>query len=238
MNEDIVAELNRFQHRVARLQNLITDAEDQAPDTAEGSDESGTVHVVLGPDGLPASFRVDTDFDRELKPEEFGDAVLRAFQAAMGARLAGWSQTLRADGWPDRLGELRSDPADPAPPVFRPPPAPARQRGLGELTEDMIKAFDNVDRLAARPAPVLATGSSGRLELTLSQQGLVSCVADPGWVSDQTAARLMNALAEALAEAKAELTEWAEEPAPARPLDRLLGEALALLTDPRRLAGS
>jgi len=242
MTEDILDQLRRFQRRAAGLQGLIAAAEDRAPDTAEGADASGTVHVRIGADGLPSSFRVDADFDSKLEPEEFGDAVVRAYQAALGARLAEWSRTLREEGWEERFADVTgATPADErqAPPAFRPPPGPARQRGLGELTEDMIKAFDNVDRLAARPPAVHATGESGRLVLTLSPQGLVSCVADAGWVSDQTAARLMNALGEALAEAKTELADAAEEEpeVPARPLDRLLGEAMALLTDPRRLAG-
>jgi DNA-binding protein YbaB len=248
MTEEILRELQQFQRYAAGLQGLIADAEGMAPRSAEGADSSGVVHVTIGSDGLPESIRVDSDWDRKLEPDAFGDAVVQAFQAAMGERLSAWTQTLQEDGWQGQVDRLQAD-VDRRPPAaapgeipaaFRRPATTAKPRGLGELTEDMIKAFDNVEQLA-RPATAATgtgTAASGKLVLTLSQHGLVACEAEPRWVSDQTAARLMNALGEALAEAKAELAELAGEPEPARPLDRLLGEVLALLNDPRRLAES
>jgi hypothetical protein len=219
-----------------------------APRSAEGADGTGAVRVSIGSDGLPTSIRVEADWDRRLEPEAFGTAVVEAFQAAMGERLSEWSRTLQEDGWQTQVDRLQADvdrkpsaaTSGTIPPAFRRPVTNPRPRSLGELTEDMIKAFDNVDTVAARPVAATGTGTSarGKLVLTLSREGLVSCVAEPRWVSDQTAARLMNALGEALAKAKDELADFADDTEPARPLDSLLGEVLALLNDPRRLAES
>lgn len=106
----------------------------------------------------------------------------------------------------------------------------------------MIKAFDHVGNFAAPPAQATGgTGAnrSGKLALTLSKAGLVSCTADPEWVSGQTAATLMNALGEALDAARADLANsTAGAAAPSGSLDRLFAEALALLRDPRRVVDS
>jgi len=114
-------------------------------------------------------------------------------------------------------------------------------RPIDQIAEDMINAFGQVGRLA-RPSPQVTRGTgssrSGKLVLTLSPGGLVSCTADSEWVSAQTAATLMNALGEALNAARTDLENSTPPPAPSESLDRLVTEALALLRDPRRIVNS
>ena len=62
------------------------------------------------------------------------------------------------------------------------------------------------------------------------------CTVDEHWVAGQTAAQLMNALGQALAAAKENLSRASRKPQPASGTDRLFAEAMALLNDPRRLA--
>lgn len=246
MTDDIIRDLRKIQRYAAGLQRLITDAQDKAPRSATGSDSSGAVTVTLGPDGLPNSFRVQPDWNRRVQPEAFGSAVMEAFQAAMGNRLNEWTSTLRKDDWQDRVDRLESEvertppAAGAVPPAFRPPAKETRPRSLGDMTEDMIKAFDNLDKIPSQPQRPTGTGSSagGKLQLTVSTEALVSCVAEPRWVADQTAARLMNALGECLSQARTQLATLSPTAEPGRPLDRLFGEVMGLLNDPRRLAES
>ncbi len=249
MKPDILNELRQIQRYATGLQALLADAQAQAPRQADGTDGTGAVRVHLGRDGLPESVRVESDWQRRLAPEAFGGAVGEAFAAAMGQRLAGWTTTLREQGWQsgaDRLRQTMDRPtpteptADAIPAAFR---RSAPPRPVDVLAEDMISAFDNLDQLTTPPQPAAAsTGSAanGKLVVTLSPTGGLSCTADPQWVERQSAASLMNALGEALTAAKAHLaaTSPSATPAPSGRLDQLLGEAFAVLSDPRRAAGS
>lgn len=163
---------------------------------------------------------MDGRWDRTLAPEEFGAAVVQACQSAIGERLAEWTASLRASGWQHEAARLHGGPAAQpttplvrVPPAFRRPVPDATPRPLAQITEDVLAAFDDTARSSPRD-DVSGTGSAagGKLVITLSTTGLTSCTADGRWVAEQTAARLMNALSEALA------------------------EAMALLSDPRRLA--
>ena len=244
MTDDLMAAFAQMQHYTAALHRLIATAQEQAPRRSEGTDDSGAVRVELGADGLPTAFQVDRDWERMLEPEAFGAAVVQACQAAMGDRLSAWSTSLQDSGWQDGANRLRGGPqAQPAtpptrvPPAFRRPVPEVTPRPLGQLTEDVLAAFDGVGDFAApRPGASTGSGGGGKLTITLSTTGLSSCTADPTWVDAQTSARLMNALSEALAEAKSKLDRT--PPASPEPpgMDRLLAEAMALLKDPRRLA--
>jgi hypothetical protein len=127
------------------------------------------------------------------------------------------------------------------PPALRHPAEDVTPRPIDQVAEDMIKAFDHVGDFAAPPPHAIRGAGSSRsrkLILTLSTTGLVSCTADPEWVSAQTAASLMNALGEALTAARADLENGTDRPVPSRSLDHLFTEALALLRDPRRAVDS
>jgi hypothetical protein len=250
MTEDIGRELRKIQQYAAGLQGLLADVHAKSPRSAEGTDRSGAVRVVLGHDGLPASVRVESDWQRRLKPEGFGGAVMEAFSVAMGERMAVWTTELEEQGLRSKVERLRTGfdsqsaatPAGQIPAAFRRAEASAvSPRPMGDITEEVLKAFDSVNEFTAQSAkPTTADGTSaqGKLKITLSKSALVSCVAEPRWVAGQSAARLMNALGEALRGAREELATLAEKPEPGGHLDRLFGEALSLLKDPNRLADS
>ncbi|WP_433271040.1 hypothetical protein ACQPZF_11415 [Actinosynnema sp. CS-041913] len=249
VNEEFLAEMAKLQHYAAGLQGLVADAQAKAPPRVEGRDRTGSVHVVLDRDGLPDSVRVEFDWNRRLEPGAFGSAVLEAAQAAMGTRMAEWTRTLQSEGWQERADRLQAESeqaprrpvSDELPPALRRKVAETEPRPIGELAEELIKAFDGIEQQQLRP-PTPAGGvgevAAGKLRLTLTGSGLASCDADPDWVRDQTAARLMNALNEALALAKARLASVAQQQEPSTGLDRLFTEALSILGDPHRLADS
>ncbi len=95
--DDLARQFAQMQGYAAALHSLIIDAQAQAPQHAEGADRSRAVRVVLGPDGLPATFRVESDWKRRIEPTAFGAAVLEAFQAAVSDRLSAWTRTLEDD---------------------------------------------------------------------------------------------------------------------------------------------
>lgn len=243
MTDDLMRELAQIQQYATGLQGLLATAQAEAPHSSEGTDRTGTIRVFLDSDGLPSSFRVEFGWNRKIAAEHFGGAVLEAFQAALAERLTVWTSTLNEQGWAAQANQLRLDIEEqPAastsgeiPPALRRPTEVVNPCPIDQVAEDMIKAFDQVESFAVpSPQATRGTGSSrsGKLVLTLSKAGLVSCTADSEWVSAQTAATLMNALGEALSAARADLENSAPRPAPSGNLDRLVAEALALLRDP------
>jgi hypothetical protein len=261
MSEDVVAELRRLQRYASGLRSLLDDAQSQVPDRAEGADRTGVVRVLLAADGLPREIRVASGWHRRLAADRFADAVAQAGTDALSARLTAWSATLEQQDWQGRAERLRDPGSQPLsggsggiPPALRGPaaagspspahpgrPAPpgAPRRSLGELTEEMIRAFDTTAAATAKPAdPKVGTGTSGGLTITVSRTGPVACDADPRWVAEQTAARLTTALGKALAAARADLDRAVADENPAGPLDGLLAEALSMLADPARLTKS
>jgi hypothetical protein len=236
-----MAQFAQMQKYTAALHGLMNSAQAQAPRHAEGSDRTGSVRVVLGPDGLPESFHIDMEWNRRITTDAFAGAVVEAFQTAVSERMAAWSESLAEDGWQDHADRLRgpqSAPEGRGPASFRAQVEEVRPRPLGDITEDVIKALDNIDTFSSVPREDGGTGSdrSGGLTITLSTTALTSCVAESDWVSQQSAASLMNALGQALAAAREDLLDKARNPAPLSGLDRLLAEAMALLNDPSKLA--
>lgn len=252
MTENLMTELSRLQRYASSLHGLLQQAQSWSPDRAQGTDGSGAVCMTVGADGLPVSVCVSSEWNNRIRPEDFAAAVVEASRAAQGEWMASWIGTLEREGWQAKADRLRAGLDGPAgasgppPPAYCPDPAGVRPRPLGVLAEDALKAFDAAEKV---PPPSLAavqgTGRSaeGRFVLVLSRGGIVSCSADPAWVSEQTPDMLANAFAEALAMARgalAEATDAASQRA-ARAAGQLTGlftEAVALLSEPRRLTGS
>jgi hypothetical protein len=168
--------------------------------------------------------------------------------------MAVWTRTLEERGWPatfDRLRDAADDDRDDhgaAPRDAAPDPAAGvlpdglaevRPRPLDVVIKEILRAVDVIDDLTRAPVvPAEGTGSTafGKLVLTVSGAGVVSCTADPEWVSRQEAEGLTDALNRALTSARAELAATATTADSVQRLDGLLGEVLAILRDPRRLA--
>ncbi|GAA1809209.1 hypothetical protein HC028_26015 [Planosporangium flavigriseum] len=241
MADDIIDQLHELRRYAAGLRDSIVRAQSNAPQRAEGRDSSGAIRAELGPDGVPESVFVDADWSRRLDAARFGAAVVEACQAAARERMAQWSRALDGQDWRSRADGLRGDEprpdTDPLPAGVRDAVSEVRTRPIDELAEDMMRAFDGVGELAAA-SPLLVTGAgasgSGRLVVTLSKAGLVSCSAEARWVSQQSGSMLTTALSEALAAARGDLARAAGAPNPAAQLDQLFAEALAILADQQR----
>lgn len=230
--DNLIKQLGELERRANRLRDLMDNARDGMPVRAEGTDQTGSVHVEIGADALPTRFRVAPDWDRRIAPPAFGGAVVDACQVAVNPRLAGWIARLKEPqpGCPADA-EMDSDRSA----------SNVRPRSLSDLTEDLLRAFDDLaeaERHPAQPPPdARGVAGNGRLELVLSSAGLASCTSEPCWTATQTGAQLTMALAEALDNARAQLAARAPAPWQVDGLDGLLAEAMAVLGDPRRLAG-
>lgn len=242
-------ELAQLQRYANELQGLVGSAQAKAPQRAEGMDPTRTVEVTLGADGSLDRITVASDWRSYLAPEAIGDAIETAFKSASDDRTEAWSRALERSGWaedPDRSqedGEVPppGNPLDALPDAYRRSIDEAAPRALAGLAEDVLGLFDKIGEFTV-PATVTATGAgtnaSQTVVIKLSKSGLEACTVDARWAAQQDGTRLTNGLNEALASARQSLSQVADAPAPTARLDQLLGEALALLHHPERLAES
>jgi hypothetical protein len=218
--DEMFRELERLRRYGEMLQDLVNESLRSAPQRAEGTDPTGSVRTVLGPDGLPETIRVSPYWNQKLRPEEFAGAVNAACQAAAQQRGAEWAETMRRSGWQDRIQRLDQDATaaaaataaepNPVPPAYRRPDS-RPPKSLDDLAEEAISLMDSGMSLASHAGPPRSprgTGAdrSGTLEIRVSADGQVACRADPRWVAQQSGAQLSMALASVLATAREKLT--------------------------------
>ena len=261
MTDDIMGLVDRLQQVAPLLDELLTGTPSAAAEPGTGTDGSGTVHVILDRAGLPASIRIDPDWHRHLAPDGLGTALAQASRAAVSARTSALTGALDGPdrmGSFERIrsyvvghGDLpgRSDLAgrgevarhgprpEPRAPDRPPPPHdPVPPRPASAVVADVLRVLNTVPDPVPEPtAPPEATGSaaSGRLVLTIAPDGTLSGRISAEWLARQEPAELVAALDTALRAARA--AHAAANPAAADTawLDGLIGEALAVLADPR-----
>jgi hypothetical protein len=244
--EDVLRDLARLRHYGSMLQELMSELQRATPDRSEGMDATGMVRAVLGPDGLPESFRVSSYWKQKVHPASFAAAVTQACQAAMQQRGEQWSEAIQRSGWLARLERIDDDAKAAAsadttlvPPAFRRPDA-APPRPLDVLAEEAISTMDAAMRPRPRTsaAPVTGATRGSTIEIKLSPGGKVTCAAEPRWVAERSGAQLTEALNGALSGARAklppELTGAAVAGAGGN--SDLMAEILSVLGDPQRLS--
>lgn len=250
MADDILRDLTQLRQYGSRLQELLGEMQRAAPQRSEGTDPSGMVRAVLGPDGLPETIRVSGYWKEKLSPDAFAAAVAGACQAATVRRGEEWAGVLARTSWQERLAELDTTPgASPAAGAAEPDPVPsayrrgngAPPRRLDTLAEEAISLNNSVMPVNVPAPPSGASRNrSGTLEITLSPGGQVSCRADPRWVAQQTGAQLSTALSEVLAMARERLATARAQAVAAVPdvrgrAESLMQELIAAMYDPERL---
>lgn len=96
MPGDPLADSERRRREAAVARERARTAAAGAAD-ARGSDSTGTVTVSLDSDGHVAAVHVEAGWRRSLDPDELGDAVREAAQAAAVERLAAWGEAYADD---------------------------------------------------------------------------------------------------------------------------------------------
>jgi hypothetical protein len=250
--EEILRDLARLRRTGTLLQELMTEVQRAAPERSEGTDPTGMVRAVLGPDGLPESIQVSSYWKEKLPAASLGAAVTAACRAAMQRRGAAWAEVLERSGWEQRLEGLDADAAstaalapDPVPPAFR-RPGHVPPRPLDVLAEESMSTLDAAMRPPPRmtPSPGAGANRARTLEIILEPGGEVSCRADPRWASRLSGAQLSAELASVLAMARrgaaeAAATKTEAEAGRAAGQERrenLLNELLSVLGDTQRLS--
>jgi DNA-binding protein YbaB len=113
MSGDPLGDLGPLLARAAAAQEQTREAATRAANT-RGTDGTGTVTVSLDGDGHVTAVQVAAGWRRGLDPEDLGDAVREAVQAAAVARLAAWAEvyadsSAAASTDPDGATELVHD---------------------------------------------------------------------------------------------------------------------------------
>ena len=250
MDDGILHDLAQLRQYGSRLAELLDEMQRAAPQRSEGTDPSGMIRAILGPDGLPESIRVSGYWKEKLPPDAFAAAVAGACQAATGRRGQDWADVLTRTGWQERMSQLDAGPGgQPAAPAAEPDPVPpayrrgngAPPRRLDTLAEESISLMDTVMRADVPASPSGAgRNRSGTLEITLSPGGQVSCRADQRWVAQQSGAQLSTALSEVLATARDRLATATAAVSAAVPdvggrAESLMQELIGAMYDPERL---
>jgi hypothetical protein len=238
MAEEVLQDLYKLHRYATNLQNIVDDLQNRLPQRIDGQDATGMVRATVAADGLPVSFQVDYDWKRHLRPAAFGDAVAQAVGDASNRRLAAWAHAFNDADLPSQAARVRdrvdSEPAQPPPvppPVAKPPEA-RQARDPSALIRDFLDVTSDLDAYAsAVTAEGRGVAAYGKLAVTLSASGAMSCTVDPSWAADKTGEELGEALQGVLATAREDLQRAAAAASPAARTNKLLDEALALLRD-------
>ncbi|OKK15455.1 hypothetical protein AMK09_25265 [Streptomyces sp. CB02488] len=248
MNDEFIEGLRQFQQQALNLQSMMTDMQQRMPLGVEGTDAQGAVTVRLATDGLPEFIRAASDWQRRQEPEAIGAAVSEAYGAAMSQQMTAWAQAFEDSDWQGKADRLDSQSAQPeasADPAAQ-PDIPERDlryvvsRPLDVLAEDVLSAFDAVDRMdetASEPAEVEGTSAGRHVTLAVTKGALRSCEVDRQWAAGQSYIALNQAFEEALGDARGKLNSAEAAGADAiagLQVDSLLDEALAILRNPQR----
>ncbi|MET8677223.1 hypothetical protein ABZW18_06455 [Streptomyces sp. NPDC004647] len=247
MDDRLARELGKLQQHAAQISEVVSDMQRLMPEGASGSDAQGAVEVRVGGDGLPESITVTRDWNRRRRPEELGGAVAEACGAAMAEMMAAWAQGLGQSGWDVNAKRVDLSREEPDTTAQLPGTTDLRYvlpRRLDEVAEDVISSFENlrtVDAAATAGANAQAKGSdsSRHVSIALSPGALNSCEIDARWAEKQSSIRLNQAFEEALADVRFAMRQVDGSDVIDGARQRVGGlaqEALAILSDPRRIA--
>jgi DNA-binding protein YbaB len=178
---------------------------------------------VLGPDGLPTAIHVAPTWLRDAGSEAIGDAVTEAVAAAATARADAMIQAVERGAW------LAEGTGTDAAATLGDPSVGGRPRPLAHLVEDVVAMFDRADAAEAPPTRATGTAERGRVAVTVSGDGAVSCTVDPQWAVRRTAEELEDAISAALDSLRAELARPAPAPDAVTDTDQLVRDAFASL---------
>ncbi|BCJ44840.1 hypothetical protein GCM10010168_16530 [Actinoplanes ianthinogenes] len=226
----------QLQQRVEALGRLAQELGAATPQWSEGSDPTGWVHVVLGPNGLPAEIRVRDKWQQRLEPEQLGVAVMEAHREAVRQAMRVLTRRLDDTHWWSRERDLDEYPEDflgQSSPATSPSPlSGGRVHNDVEYGEDVLKALQAVQRRADEVPPA-TKGAEGRddgrhVVVRLGVGGMTGCEIEPRWARNCDGTRISTALAVALKRAKSEID--APETNAGSDVDTLLSDALATLT--------
>jgi len=236
---DPLRTFRRLHEKVADLAGRLAAANAASAVPVEGQDRTGTVLMVLGPDGRVDEVRVSAEWRRTLGAEGLADAVRQAWQAAGTARVSAWAEALDepapADGadHADRAGGVGASA------VALPPGAAAGdlmsyqvQSNLSGLMSLLADAEDSLDR-AGRATTASAQGHdpAHRVTAVVTAGELDDVTFDRRWLAEASPGELGRAVNDAIVAAQAayERARAADSPPALRELRELTADPLTML---------
>lgn len=226
-----------FLQRQASAIQEIADSTPTAP--ATGTDGSESVTMTVGSEGFPDALHIVPDWERRLGAERLALAITEAGRAARSRQMAATADELRRFAEHGQAGGANANPytQGTAPRAHGQPYGEyaGGSMSLDDLAEKALKLFSEVERFRPAPAQAMGRGATGRLAVTLSADGFVSCSVDPQWAAGKPSATLIDAFREGVREAREALAGQQPTASPMDALKSLFDESLAMLQDPRRL---
>lgn len=224
---DLMGGLEGLRQRADGLQETMHGIQDAAPERTEGTDQTKTVRVAVGHEGLPESIQVAEHWQDRIRPGALGTAVAEAAQEAARRRSEAWSRTLGRAGSGQR-GLAAEEGRAPSPPAM---PEPSDPRPLNEIAGDVLGLLGTMlssRAVSARAQSSQGTGPDRTVAIMLTRSGQLSCTADAQWAARQSGAQVTQALAAALAAARRQLQDQEmDSPFSAERLSRLSAEIQA-----------
>jgi hypothetical protein len=84
----------QLQRSTTELGRLVRDLTAGTPPHIEGSDATGWVHVVLGPNGIPTEIRVREGWQQRVEPVRLASAVIDANGDAVQRAMRAWTTAM------------------------------------------------------------------------------------------------------------------------------------------------
>jgi hypothetical protein len=246
---DLLSSVTELTQRLRREQADLIRANARGRQVRDGTDESGSITIVLDDDGTARDVLVAADWRRRLNPAQVGSAVVAADSRAAHRRAAATADALAGASTSDGRGRestedteeelARSGPTSSGGgwlvpiPLTEPAsePAPPR-RSLAELSTAVLAAFEELERVTEPPPPVPGVGAAGAVRVTLAEGRLTECAINQAWLAHQDEVTLAYALREAVSAAltaavaaRRPLIEYQQR------LDEIVADARATLRD-------
>ncbi len=178
---------------------LLMDASDAEPIGADRVDSTGTVRVLVGPDGAVERIVLGDGWRRAVGAEKLAAAI----EEAATARDVG--DNVVPAGFEEKLARIKAwarGEADERPPEV-PPDGPAPALTTPEERDSLAR--DARMLLALEPGDAVGFAAFGKVAVTFGLGGSFSCIVDPDWVARRADADVAEAVDAALSAARIEL---------------------------------
>jgi hypothetical protein len=201
-SRDLLGSVAELARRAGRLQQVLGQAVAQGRVVREGTDDSGTITIVLDDEGTPSDVRVAEDWREFLAdPQEVAAAIIAADGDAAMRRANATAEAVAGV----ELDESTVDGHEPAGGWLVPVPVagnpPGQRRTLAELTAAVLAAANDGDRVRVPPAPTQGSSAGGSVRITLEHSRIAECRISERWLAHQDDISLAQALREAVSAA-------------------------------------
>jgi hypothetical protein len=230
MQPEEARHLAQLQRSAAELGCLALDLAAATPPSVEGSDQTGLVHVVLGPDGIPTAIHVREGWQQRVDPARLASAVIDANGDAVQRAMQAWTVAMQENGWWRRQADFDADAVEGTAGAGQPLSESlfGHARDSNELAEEVLSKLQATQtQQAPPPAPDEGQDDGQHVTIQIASGGLNACTIEPDWARRHNGSSISAALSTALQRAVAKRSA---QPSPRIELDALLGDALATLT--------